>query len=191
MMVRKGNENLTYAKYLTMDEDARVEVIDGKIYNMYPAPSPMHQSVQAELLTEFNLYCRDKKCKVFPAPIDVCFSNVEIDKLKEWVQPDLVIVCDKSKIRDKRIVGVPDLIVEILSGATARKDKTVKYNLYQKVGVKEYWIVDPSNEFIDVYLLEDDRYEASGTYFKDDSIPVNIFDGFSIDLKNVFREDGN
>lgn len=88
-------------------------------------------------------------------------------------------------------MGVPDLIAEILSGATAKKDKTVKYNLYQKVGVKEYWIVDPANEFIDVYLLKGDRYEASGTYFKDDSIPVNIFDGFSIDLKNVFREDGN
>ena len=191
MAIPKNQDTLTYAEYLDLGEEVRYEVIDGKVYNMSPAPSTKHQAVQREILTEFTIYLRGKKCSVFGSPIDVCFSEADSDikHIKEWVEPDLVIVCDKNKIKEKRIVGVPDLVVEILSKSTAKKDKLIKFNRYQSAGVKEYWIVDPSNEHIDVYLLENGGYKHSGAYFRDDRIPVHIFDGFSIDMANVFREE--
>ncbi|RSK55149.1 Uma2 family endonuclease [Bacillus canaveralius] len=183
--------NLTYADYLALDDDVRYEVIDGRVYNMSPAPTTKHQAVQRELLTEFNIYLRGKQCSVFGSPIDVCFADEDNDikKIKEWVEPDLVVVCDKNKIQEKRIVGVPDLIIEILSNSTAKKDKIIKFNRYQRAGVKEYWIVDPSNENIDVYLLENGTFKHSGIYFRDDRIPVYLFEEFSIDLTNIFREE--
>jgi len=190
MAIPQEKSHLTYAEYLALDEGIRYEVIDGQIYNMSPAPTPKHQAVQRELLTEFNLYFRGKQCSVFGAPIDVCLAEEDdITKIEEWVQPDLVVVCDQNKIREKRIVGTPDLVIEIISKSTAKKDKVVKFNRYQRAGVKEYWIVDPSNETIDVYCLENEGFAHRGTYFKDDRISVHLFEGLSIDLANVFRED--
>lgn len=188
MGVPNEREQLTYEEYLTLEDGVRYEVIDGQIYNMSPAPTTKHQAVQRELLTEFSLYLRGKTCTVFGSPIDVCFSEEDNDikKIKEWVEPDLVVVCDKNKIHEKRIVGVPDLVVEILSPSTAKVDKIVKYNRYQRAGVKEYWIVDPSNETIDVYLLHQDAFKHSGTFFKDDTLSVQLLEGFTIDLSNVF-----
>lgn len=190
MAIPQKHNPLTYSEYLELDGDVRFEVIDGHVFNMSPAPSTKHQAVQRELLTEFTIYLRGKKCNVFGSPIDVCFTedDNDIKKIKEWVEPDIVVVCDKKKIHEKRIVGVPDLVIEILSKSTAKKDKLIKFNRYQKAGVKEYWIVDPSNENIDVYLLESGSFNHSGIYFKDDHIPVNLFEGFSIDLMNIFRD---
>lgn len=191
MGLPEGKSPLTYKEYLELDESVRYEVIEGQIYNMSPAPTTKHQAVQRELLTEFNLFLRGKKCSVFGSPIDVCFHEEDDDlsKIEEWVEPDLVVVCDKSKIREKRIVGVPDLIVEILSPSTAKKDKIIKFNRYQRAGVKEYWIVDPSNETIDVYVLEQTGFKHVGTYFKEDTLPVRLFAGFEIALSNVFRDE--
>jgi len=190
MAIPQEKSHLTYAEYLALDEDIRYEVIDGQIYNMSPAPTPKHQAVQRELLTEFNLYLRGKQCSVFGAPIDVCLAEEDdITKIKEWVQPDLVVVCDQNKIREKRIVGIPDLVIEIISKSTAKKDKVIKFNRYQRAGVKEYWIVDPSNQTIDVYCLESGTFAHRGIYFKDDCISVHLFEDLSIDLANVFRED--
>ncbi|PLR75752.1 Uma2 family endonuclease [Bacillus sp. V3-13] len=191
MSLSREQGNLTYADYLALDDNVRYEVIDGRVYNMSPAPTTKHQAVQRELLTEFNIYLRGKQCSVFGSPIDVCFADEDNDikKIKEWVEPDLVVVCDKNKIQEKRIVGVPDLIIEILSNSTAKKDKIIKFNRYQRAGVKEYWIVDPSNENIDVYLLENGTFKHSGIYFRDDRIPVYLFEEFSIDLTNIFREE--
>lgn len=182
-------ESLSYAEYLALGDDVRYEVIDGQIYNMSPAPTTKHQAVQRELLTEFNLFLRGKTCSVFGSPIDVCFSEEEdndIKNIKEWVEPDLVVVCDKNKIQENRIVGVPDLVIEILSPSTSKRDKIIKYNRYQRAGVKEYWIVDPSNETIDVYVLGNSVFKHTGTYFKDDTLSIQLFEGFSIDLSNVF-----
>lgn len=188
MALPHDHSTLTYEEYLKLNEEIRFEVIDGQVYNMTPAPSTKHQAIQRELLTEFNLFLRGKSCSVFGSPIDVCFSENDHDirKIKEWVEPDLVIVCDKRKIHEKRIVGAPDLIVEILSKSTAKKDKFIKFNRYQKERVQEYWIVDPIHESIDVYLLENGLYQHNGIYFKDDAIPVQLFEGFMIELKNIF-----
>lgn len=190
MALQHERENFTYADYVMLDEDVRYEVIDGQIYNISPSPTPKHQDVITQLSVDFGLYLRGKQCRVFVSPIDVCLSDKvdDLNKVKEWVEPDLVIVCDKNKIGEKQIIGSPDLVVEVLSPSTAKKDRMVKYNRYQRAGIKEYWIVDPVHETIEVYILDSGAYKHERTYFKDDVLKVSIFEDFSIDLNNVFRE---
>lgn len=177
----------TYTEYLKLGERIQYEVIDGQVYNMTPSPSVKHQSIATELITEFNLYLRKKACIVL-GEIDVCLcGNKNTDNVNEWVKPDIVIVCDKNKIHQSRIVGAPELIIEILSKSTAKIDKMIKFNRYQKAGVKEYWIVDPVYETIDVYVLHDHFYKHNGTYTNDEEIKVHIFEDLIIQLKNIFR----
>jgi Uma2 family endonuclease len=192
MSVNQPQSNYSYAEYLKSPEDVRYEVIDGQIISMSPAPTPNHQQVQRELLAEFVMYLRGKNCSVFGAPIDVCLFAEKMtsnDKIKDWVQPDIVVVCDRNKINPKNIVGAPDLAIEILSPSTARNDRVTKYNNYQKAGVKEYWIVDPSNEYVEVFLLQNNRFISSGLYTKEDSVKVNILEDLNINLKHIFPVD--
>jgi Uma2 family endonuclease len=111
------------------------------------------------------------------------------DKIQDWVQPDIIVVCDRNKINLKNIVGAPNLAIEILSPSTARNDRLIKVSAYQKAGVKEYWIVDPSNEYVEVFLLHDNRFISSGLYIKEDSVKVSILEDLSISLKNIFPVD--
>lgn len=117
------------------------------------------------------------------------FANKKIKNvdIKDWVQPDLIVVCDENKITDKNIIGAPDLVVEVLSPSTAKNDRLIKFNSYEKAGVKEYWIVDPYNQTIEVYLLENGAFTRSGVYFKDETIKVHLFDDFQIDLSLIFK----
>jgi Uma2 family endonuclease len=189
MTLPQKRNTLTYKEYLALDEDIEYEVIDGQMYNMSPSPNTRHQSVSMELSTEFNMYFRNKACRVL-AEIDVCLSDdQDFAKVTEWVKPDILIVCDKNKIHENRIVGAPDLIVEILSKSTAKIDRMVKFNRYQRAGVKEYWIVDPLHEIIDVYVLENEQYKYEGTYASDEVIQVTLFEDLSINLKMIFREE--
>ncbi len=102
------------------------------------------------------------------------------------VQPDLCIICDPS-IRDERgCNGAPDLIIEILSPSTSKKDVKNKFEIYEESGVKEYWIVDPIEELVDVFVLKDNKYQLVKKYVNDDKVPMNIFPGFEIDLVDIF-----
>lgn len=189
MALPQVNHILTYAEYLKLDDDVQFEVIDGQIYNMTPSPSVKHQSIAMELSTEFNLFLRNKSCRVL-AEIDVVFCDKEeFSNIKEWVRPDIVIVCDKNKIRNTHIAGAPDLVVEILSKSSAKADKMIKFNRYQSAGVKEYWIVDPAHETIDVYVLGNECYKHNGTFANGEVVKVNVLEDLSIDLKTIFRED--
>lgn len=192
MALPQEQKRNSYADYLTWGEDVRCEAFDGQIYNMSPSPTPKHQEVLGELFLEFGNYLRGKECRVFLAPIDVCLfaeKDTSFKDIKNWAIPDLVVVGDKKKIDDKRIIGAPELVVEVLSPSTAKNDKVLKYNKYEKAGVLEYWIVDPYNHSIDVYLLEGTVFRRSGVFVKGDTLPVSIFKDFSIDLNNVFREE--
>ncbi len=189
MALPQGKNPLTYAEYLKLDEDIQYEVIDGQIYNMSPSPNVKHQSIAMELSTEFNLFLRNRSCRVL-GEIDVCLSDEDDhSKINEWVKPDIVIVCDMNKIRTNHIAGAPDLIVEILSKSTAKVDKMIKFNPYQRAGVKEYWIVDPIHEVIDVFVLKNGLYKHEGTFAQNEVIEVKMFEGLSINLRNVFREE--
>jgi Uma2 family endonuclease len=181
------NQKYTYADYLTWSDDERWELIDGVAYHMTPAPSPEHQDISRELLTEFNNYLRGKTCKVYPAPFDVrLFPNEKKDD-NDVVQPDLTIVCNPDFITKLGCEGVPELVIEILSPSTAKKDKGEKKRLYQRAGVKEYWIVDPLYKTVEVFVLDENgRYGEAELYGSEDEIEVRRFEGLTIHLKDIF-----
>jgi Uma2 family endonuclease len=187
--LEKMNQKFTYSDYLSWDDDERWELIDGVPYNMTPAPSTEHQRIAGQLFLSFGNYLQGKSCQVFFAPFDVRMAELhETDQTcRNVVQPDLVVICDSSKIDGRGCKGAPDLVVEILSPATAKKDVTLKLSLYERFGVKEYWIVDPVNQYIQVYTLKEDRkYGSPAVYSHGETIPVSIFADLQIDLTTIF-----
>lgn len=180
----------TYADYLTWDEDERIEIIDGKPVMMAP-PLRKHQKVSGEIFAQLHNYLKGKQCEVYHAPFVVRLFEREEDtpdEIKTVVEPDIVVVCDKNKLDEKGCKGAPDMVVEILSLATAKRDKFVKLHLYRQAGVKEYWIVDPIEQSAQVFELEGTNYNPTAFYNKDDIAKVNALDGCFIELSRVFAE---
>lgn len=163
-------------------EFERWERIDSVIYDMTPPPSSQHQAIVGNLYGEFYTYLKGKQCKAFPAPFGV-WLDAENDN---YVEPDITLVCDQSKIHQKGCVGVPDLVVEVLSPSTALKDKRVKLRRYRLSGVREYWIVDPFNKIVEVYKFSENVFTEPEVYGKDETITDGIFDDLAIDLRNIF-----
>ncbi|MCL6576122.1 Uma2 family endonuclease [Kyrpidia sp.] len=161
----------------------RWERIDGAIYDMSPPPTSDHQSIVSNLIREISVYLKGKTCKVFPAPFGVW---LDADDNGNYVEPDITVVCDPTKIHRQGCVGVPDMIIEVLSPSTAVKDKTVKLRAYRVAGVREYWIVDSSNQIVEVYMLSENVLGAPIVYGKDETATVGIFPDLTIDLKDVF-----
>ena len=183
------NKKYTYTDYLTWPEGERWEIIDGVPY-MQAAPTWQHQAISGDIFSQFYSYLKDKPCRVFSAPFDVCISedkesDEEISNIIS--QPDIVVVCDESKLRKTGYFGIPSLIIEISSPSTAKKDKILKFNKFEKAGVTEYWIVEPENKLINVFLLqENNRYGRPDIYSDEDKITVTTFPELIIDLKSVF-----
>jgi Uma2 family endonuclease len=189
-MLSEGKRKFTYADYIVLEDNVIYEVINGKIISMSPSPTTKHQDVIDELSAEFKIYLREKECMSFSAPMDVCLfaDNETADAdIQDWVQPDLSVVCDHDKIKEKKIIGAPDFIIEVLSPSTASNDRWIKYNSYAKAGVKEYWIVDPVNMTIEVNKLEKDTYKQTAVYGKSKVISPGLFPELEIDLSNVFK----
>ncbi len=186
------NKRYTYADYLTWMDDKRRELFGGFIKMMTPAPSRRHQKVSTKLTRILDTFLDDKKCEVYHAPSDVRLPENKKDKNDQTiytvVQPDIYVVCDLSKLDDKGCLGAPDLIIEIVSPKNLRRDVKDKFELYQQHGVREYWIVNPNEEYVNVFVLDENgKYRLVGMYPGDDEIPVNIFNGeFALDLKDVF-----
>ncbi len=162
----------------------RYEIIDGTIYDMSPSPNTRHQIISGNLFREFSTYLKGKPCRVFSAPFDV-YVNQDRD---EWVIPDLSVICDHSKLHDVGCIGAPDLVVEILSKRTATKDRNVKLKLYRATGVKEYWIVDPNFETVEVYRFGGDMFSAPDAFGMEDVVKVSIFDDLEINLRDIFED---
>lgn len=187
MALQNVENTSTFSEYLQMDDDVIYEVMGGYIYNMAPSPSVKHQLIAGEIFTEFNNYLRKKTCKVI-SEIDVSLKGItDTKKMKEWVRPDLLVVCNPDKIKENHIAGAPDLIIEILSKSSAKIDKMIKFNRYQAAGVKEYWIVDPAYETVDIYILEKDFFVHRGVFTKEETVQVHIFDELSLPLSNIFN----
>ncbi len=164
-------------------EFERWERIDGLIYDMTPPPSSQHQAIVGSLYGEFYTYLKGKQCRAFPAPFGVWLD----DKDDIYVEPDITVVCNSSKIHNKGCVGVPDLVVEVLNPSTALKDKRVKLRLYRLSGVREYWIVDPSNQIVEVYKLSENVFTEPQVYGKDDTVTDSIFEDLEINLHDIFK----
>jgi Uma2 family endonuclease len=185
------NTRYSYKEYLEWDQDERWELIDGIPYSMAPAPSSKHQEILGNIFALFYNYLSDKRCKVYMAPFDVRLSDCDDEhETFNVVQPDLSVICDLRKIDERGCKGSPDLIVEVLSpGLAAKRDKILKFELYQRYKVKEYWIVDPYNENIEVYLLENQGYGDRQVYVKGDVFTVSIFRDLLVDLNQIFRDE--
>ena len=187
------NKRYTYADYLTWMDDKRRELYDGFINLMTPSPSMKHQEISFQISGILRYYLINKKCKGFAAPSDVRFSKTRNKDKKDKtiytvVQPDIYVVCDLSKLDDRGCLGAPDFIIEIVSAKNSKRDIKDKFEIYQEHGVREYWIVNPNDENVNVFVLDDKgKYQLKGMYAGDDKIPVNIFDGdLEVDLTEVF-----
>ena len=190
-LAEKKDELFTYGDYLKWDDEERWELIDGVAYNMTPAPSRFHQQVSIELCAQLVTYLRGTPCKVYAAPFDVRLpEGDEADEaIRTVVQPDISVVCDQSKLDDKGCKGSPDLIIEILSPSTARKDMKEKFLRYERAGVREYWIVDPDGKLVTVHRRTDTGlFGRPDVYGEEERIKVCIFDGLEVELQSVFSE---
>jgi len=186
------SKRYTYADYLTWLDDVRRELIEGFI-KLLPAPRISHAMVSCNISWHLVSILKEKKgkCMVLYAPVDVRLpKNGETanDKIYTVVQPDICIVCDLSKLDEYGCMGAPDMIVEILSPSTAKKDMTEKFVLYEESGVKEYWIVYPGEKAVNVFLLQDNnKYDDGKIYERKAKIPVNVFNNHLIDLDDIFE----
>lgn len=178
----------TYADYLTWPENERWEIIDGVPY-MQSAPKWEHQSISGEIYRQISNYLVDKPCRVFASPFDLCLAEYHEndDDVTNIIQPDIVIVCDETKLRKTGYFGVPTLVIEISSPSTARQDRVVKFNRYEKAGVKEYWIVEPEGKYINVFTLQENkRYGRPEAYTEEDKVQLTVLPDFTVHLRPVF-----
>lgn len=180
----------TFADYLTWDEDDHIELIYGYPYMMSP-PLRIHPKVSGALFRQLANYLDGKKCEVYSAPFGVRLFEEEGDRPEDVntiVEPDLAVVCDRNKLDDYGCKGAPDLIIEILSPSSRRHDRIVKLDLYQRAGVREYWVVNPEDRTVQVMLLKDSYLLPVEDYGREDMAKVNILEDCTIDLSKVFSE---
>jgi len=159
---------------------------------MTPAPARKHQEISGKIYLNIGNYLLNKNtCKVYTAPFDVRLPKSKEtkndDKIYTVVQPDICVICDPSKLDERGCIGAPDLIVEIISPSTSKKDITDKFKVYEEAGVKEYWIVNPNDENINVFVRTDGVYQLKGMYAGDMKIKVSIFDDLEISLEDIFK----
>jgi len=179
-----------------LQELDRYELIGGEVYDMSPA-NMKHIFIQRNLVRILDNFLRGKRCRV------VFEAEVRFDEENRFI-PDIAIVCNPEQIKSSYIAGAPDFVVEILSRSTRKRDITVKLHTYEKFGVKEYWVIDPRGESIDVYLLKDGKYELDETYHnvpeeelaelsEEDrakehlSLKLSLYDELEIQTKDIFE----
>ena len=187
--VRMTDTHYTYRDYRQWPDDERWELIHGVAYAM-SGPSRDHQVISSNLHGNFWNHLRGKPCQVMAAPLDVflpTLHQMDEDDVDTVVQPDLLVVCDTEKLRPNGIWGAPDLVVEILSPTTSRKDQHEKYALYERSGVKEYWVVDPIGRWLQQYLLDDKGRFAPEVTFETKGILVcRTLPGFSVEVESLW-----
>jgi len=179
------SKSYTYADYLTWQFTDRVELIMGKIFKMSPARSSQHQHITVAISSSIYQFIKNKPCKVFPAPFDVLLPDSSGVK-NTVVQPDITVVCDVSKITKAGCTGAPDLVVEVISKSSVKKDLHEKYSIYEQAGVKEYWIVQPHDRSLIIFTLTVAGYQPSKPLTKGDTVTSKVLPGLVIDLDEIF-----
>lgn len=179
----------TAKDYLTWKMAEYVELIRGKIYKMSPAPARQHQYV-AGRLTGIMVNYIHQACDVYPAPFDVYLVHPEEDwkSTRNIVEPDLCVICDKSKLHERGCTGAPDLVAEILSPGSAGKDLGPKRDLYEEYGVRELWIVHPQDRTLVMHVLENGKFRLLPMLSAEHKLRSVIFPELEFDLKKIFPE---
>ena len=169
-----------------LPDGQRAELINGQMFLMAP-PGRIHQKLLMELSATIRNYIRDSggSCEVYPAPFAV-FLNADD---QTYVEPDISVICDKNRLTDKGCNGAPDFIIEIVSPGSRRMDYSTKNALYSDAGVREYWIVDPENKAVQVFLQNGGGLlRLCEDYGQEDVAKVNVLDGCFVELSKVFSE---
>ena len=174
---------MTYEEFLQLkgwDGENRYECINHDVYKM-PSPSDKHQVISERLTKLIGNFLEGKECRLFPQPFDVFLED-------NVVIPDLCVVCDKSKIVKKGCIGAPDLIIEIISPSSSKRDLVLKKDLYLRSKVKEYWIVYPYEGYVFVHTLDENNEYKEEEYLETDTVYSKILVGLPLKLRFVFDE---
>lgn len=182
MVTQKPRPKLTYEDYAKTPDDERWELIDGELF-MSPSPKRAHQRSQMTLGSRMSFFADENDLGEVYSDFDVVLSDTDT------VRPDLLFVSKERLhiITADNVQGSPDLVVEIRSESTARRDWTVKRELYARHGVKEYWLVDPEAATVAVLLLDEGELKVTGVYGEGDTLSSAVMSGFSIALADIFR----
>ncbi len=178
----------SYADYVNWPDEERWELIGGEPFDMTPAPGILHQEISAQLVKQLLLSLEGKPCKVYFAPCDVLLpeGRQKEEESRNVVQPDIFVLCDQNKRKEKYILGAPEFVIEILSPHTAGKDQIRKRRLYERHGVKEFWVVHPTDRIVGVYRLAGKTFDGPEMFEDSAQLEVKALPGLSIDFTRVF-----
>jgi Uma2 family endonuclease len=180
---QRDRREYTYGDYLTWPDDPRCELIDGEVYSMAPAPSLTHQDVAGEIYRQLANALPGGPCRAYIAPVDVRLPTGDEadDAVDTVVQPDVLVVCDDAKTDRRGVRGAPDLVVEVISPGTAGHDQVRKRRVYERAGVREYWLVHPIDRVLTIYRLEGTGFGAADVRELTGETQVGILSGVVID----------
>lgn len=179
----KASQPFSWNEYKEWPEDQRWQIIDGHAYCMTAAPNIRHQKITGNFYRIIGNALTGKPCVPFIAPTDVVFDDYNI------VQPDVLVVCDKSKITDANIQGPPDLVIEVISPSNSYMDKKMKLELYERCAVPEYLLVDPVGDLVERYHLVDGKYGRSEIFPWHEVLQLSSLPGIQINLWEIFERD--
>lgn len=178
-----GAKVWTYEEYRKLDDEKRYEVLEGEL-RMAPTPDPYHQDVSRELeLLLVQFVGKNKLGKVYYAPIDVVFDQQTV------LQPDIIFISNDSlsKVKKNAVFGAPDLVVEIISPSSVAADRYTKRRIYERFGVREYWIVDPENRTIEVLLNNDQGFQLFSFAAQQGKVTSHLLEGFEVDIASIME----
>lgn len=181
----------SYADYLTWQFQEKLELIKGKIFKMSPAPNTNHQRISRKLTGVMITAFKKHSCELFIAPFDVRLLDKKKSKLDQEiytvVQPDLCVICDDSKIDERGAIGAPDLVIEILSPGNSNKEMKYKFDLYEEAGVLEYWIINPADKTVFIYILKENNFIGMHPLIEEDTIQSHLFPELDFKLESIFN----
>jgi len=180
----------TYGDYVSWTDEIRHELIDGVAYAMSPAPTRLHQEVTGEMFRQIADALDSSPCRPYIAPFDVRLPRAKEsdDDVDTVVQPDISVICEESKLDERGCRGAPDWIIEVLSSGTASHDQIIKRALYERVGVREYWLVHPTDKVVTIYLLENGAYGKPALQELAGTTSTTALPGITIVWERVLRE---
>ena len=185
------DKKYSYADYLTWQFQDKLELIKGKIFKMSPAPSTSHQKVSGNLHGMMWNKFKQHPCNLFAAPFDVRLLDKKKSSLDQEiytvVQPDLCVICDDAKIDERGAIGAPDLVIEILSPGNSNKEMKYKFDLYEEAGVLEYWIVNPADKTVFIYILRENQFIGMHPLIEEDNIQSKLFPELDFKLEAIFN----
>jgi Uma2 family endonuclease len=190
---RRDGQHHNYGDYLTWSEDVRYELIDGAAFLMSPGPDLAHQDFVGEIFVQVSVALRGKPCRAFVAPLDVILPRADEpdEQIDAVVQPDLMVVCDEHKLTRRGVRGAPDWVVEVISPATASHDQVRKRRLYERAGVREFWLVHPTDRVLTVYKLLGAEYGKPDTQALEGVTPVGVLPGVVVQWDEIVARHPN